>query len=468
MSVDLHDSCGVIAFINTTELGNQLYLGLHALQHRGQESSGFFVLGRAKKHLLLRKQGHVVSTYTADEIQTLNDFDAHNGLGHVLYSTSGSKDTLKNIQPIVFSVKNQIFAIAHNGEFTNTHEIKALLEQLNPKIEYQTDSDSELFGQLVCCFYQDNFLTAIKTALSHLHGAYCLVMLTEESLYAIRDPYGWHPLVMGQKNKSICIASETVALDINNYQFIQEITPGQILQIKADGAIYTEQFSPAKPHFCTMELAYFMRPDHQLFGSSVHQFRQQLGQQLFHEHPIQADIVIGVPDSSLSLALGYSQASGIPFEMGLIKNHYVARSFIANQQAKRAKIIQMKLNVNHSVIHNKRIILVDDSIVRGTTMRNIISIIQAAQPKSLHILIGTPPLINLCYYGIDLKNKAELIMSNENISKRKTFFQHDDLRFLSLDGLKKVFMQFSKKPLPEICHACFSNSYPEVVKDAQL
>lgn len=464
----LNEECGVMGTINNHEASYDIYLGLHSLQHRGQESGGVTTFYK-NKPLTIKKSGPIVSSFTEKDIEYLKGDIA---IGHCRYSTFGGTDVC-NMQPFAFENKkvNAFYASCHNGNLTNAITLKN--ELLNKNITFTSNSDSEILGHLINLSEHTNPVDKLKEALNQLKGAYSFILIKENKLYGCRDPFGFRPLVLGFKlnplnnSKIFYLASETVALDIVGASFVRDIEPGEIIEIDMQGNINSFQFASKKANaMCSMEYIYFSRPDSLLEGDNVHLKRKEIGKQLAKEHFMNADVVIGVPDSSLSAAMGYAEQSKIPFEMGLVKNKYIARSFIAPTQKEREKILLMKLNANEAIIKNKKVILIDDSIVRGSTMKAIIKIIKNAGAKEIHIRIGAPEMKWPCFYGVDTSNKKELVMAWKTKEEYlKELKYADSLEFLSLDNLQKALnRKISDKTL---CAACFSNQYFEDLVDYQ-
>ncbi len=459
----LNEECGIFGGITDNQTSYDIYMGLHSLQHRGQDAAGI-VTFKNKKIYQTKKFGSIISHFGEKDIASLK---GNIGIGHVRYPTSGNKSSLKNIQPFIFKKQKNIppFAIAHNGNLTNTKKLKK--ELALSKTKFYSDSDSEILGHLIINCKSENLIDKIKCALKKIKGAYCFLICFEDKIIACRDPYGIRPLVLGKKNNNYIIASETVALDINGAKLIRTIKSGEILIIDKMRKISTYSFSNQNYNaICAMEFIYFSRPDSIIEGQNVHKARINLGKQLAIEYPVKADIVIGVPDSSISAALGYSREINIPFEYGLIKNKYIGRSFIAPSQEEREKMIKMKLNPNIEVVKDKDIILIDDSIVRGTTMRGIVKLLHDAGAKKIHIRIASPEIKYPDHYGIDISNSNQLALSKQTKDQyAKSLKYVSSIEFLSIKGLEKGLKRSIKKH--ELNVSCFTGDYPIDIDDYQ-
>jgi amidophosphoribosyltransferase len=454
--------CGVIGLYGHPEASNLTYLGLHALQHRGQESAGIVSTDGDRLHSL-REMGHVNEIFTADRLSHLPGFAA---IGHVRYSTSGDS-IIKNAQPVAVDYAGGSLAIAHNGNLVNAEDLRVQLE--DDGSIFQTTSDTEVILHLVARAKGD-LPDRIAVALKQVRGAYSLALLSKDMLIAVRDPMGIRPLSLGKVKDGWVVASETCAFDLIEAEFIRDLDPGEMLVIDRNGMRSLQPFTQAEPHRCVFEWVYFSRPDSTLAGVSVYRARENMGRRLAIEHPIAADVVIPVPDSGRAAAIGYARESGIPFGEGLMRSHYVGRTFIEPSQQIRNFGVKLKLSPVREVLVGRRVVVIDDSIVRGTTSRKIIGMIRGAGAKEIHVRISSPPTVGPCHYGIDTPRRDELIASSHSIEQIRTFIGADSLAYLSLDGL---YAALSKTPPAEggggLCDACFSNRYPiNVVPPARL
>lgn len=454
--------CGVFGVYNNKSAAELTFLGLHALQHRGQESAGIAVSDGYDINLKL-DQGIVTSAVKEND---LRDLRGNIAIGHVRYSTAGGSNP-KNIQPFFAHFYGGSFAIAHNGNLVNADRLRRELE--DDGAIFRSTSDTEVFVHLIARSRQpapphinlhkndEDFLPHVFEVMKRVKGAYSLVILREKQLIAVRDPYGFRPLVLGKnRTGSYFVASETCALDIIDAEYLRDINPGEVLVIDDAGirSYYPFEF-PEEPKKCIFEFVYFARPDSKIFKEWVYQIRKEFGRRLAKEYPVDADCVIPVLDSGLLAAMGYSEASGIPFEIGLIRNHYVGRSFIQPAQEIRDLSVRLKLNPVRQVIEGKRVIVVDDSLVRGTTSKKIVSMLRKAGAKEIHMLISSPPVISPCFYGIDTPTREELLAANLSVEEIRKFIGADSLNYLSLEGMLEA-ADSSKG----FCTACFTQNYP--------
>jgi amidophosphoribosyltransferase len=442
--------CGIFGIMGHPEASNLTYLGLHALQHRGQESAGIIASdgGCLRAH---REMGLVADIFTAPVIEKLPGSSA---IGHVRYSTAGVSQ-LKNAQPLSVEYVGGQMAVAHNGNLVNARELRQALESHGAI--FQSDSDTEVVIHLIARSKQPTFEKKVVEALSQVKGAYSILFLTENKLVAVRDPFGFRPLVLGRLKNGWVLASETTALDLIEAEFIREIEAGEMVVIDEEGMRTSQPFAPTRQGRCIFEHVYFARPDSVLFGSSVYEVRKQLGRQLALEQPAPgADLVIAVPDSGVPAAIGYSQASGIPYDVGLIRSHYVGRTFIEPQQSIRHFGVKLKLAAVKQVLKGKRVVVVDDSIVRGTTSRKIVKMLKAAGAVEVHLRISSPPTQWPCYYGIDTPSRQELIASSHSTEEIARYVTADSLGYLSLEGLGSAVGDREQKTF---CTACFSGRY---------
>ncbi|OIO38533.1 MAG: amidophosphoribosyltransferase [Candidatus Omnitrophica bacterium CG1_02_46_14] len=450
MSYELKDKCGVFGVFGHKEAAYLTYLGLCALQHRGEESAGI-VTSDGEKLYAYRGMGHVQEIFSGDHMETLVGDRA---IGHVRYSTTGSSN-IKNAQPIVVDYSRGEIAIGHNGNLVNADILRSELEAYGSI--FQTTTDSEIIIHLMAKPSNRNVIEGAVDALARVKGAYSAVFLTNQYMMAARDPHGFRPLWIGKKDGAYFIASETCAFDMIEAEVVREVEPGEIVVISAQG-LKSLKISSKETRLahCTFEHVYFARPDSKVFGETVHLVRQRLGQELAKEHPVDADLVIPVPDSGNSAALGYSRQSGIPLEYGIIRNHYVGRTFIQPSQRLRDFKVRVKFNFIREVLKGKRLVVVDDSIVRGTTSKIRVKSLRQAGAKEVHLRISCPPHKFPCAYGIDFPTKEELIANKYNTEDLRKYFECDSVGYLSLEGMLKC-MSFPKE---NYCAACWSGQYP--------
>jgi len=449
-----HDECGVFGVFGHPEAANLAYLGLYALQHRGQESAGI-VSSDGTELYLHRAMGDVEEIFQPPVLAKLPGSLA---IGHTRYSTAGDK-ALLNAQPIMIDCNKGKVALGHNGNLTNAAEWRRKLEHRGSI--FQTNSDTEVIVHLLARSQARNLSGAIGDALNQVEGAYSLLVLTQDELYAVRDPRGFRPLVLGRLplpagGEAWLVASETCAFDLLNAQYVREIEPGEMVRISRSG-IESIHFAPEKPRQqCIFEHVYFARPDSIIFGRSVNESREALGRLLAREHPVDADLVVPVPDSGVPAAVGYALESKIPFRMGLIRNHYIGRTFIEPSQAIRNFGVKLKLNPIRGLIEGKRIILVDDSIVRGTTSRKIVRMVREAGAREVHVRISCPPTISPCYYGVDTPTREELIASSNSPEQICKYLGADSLGYVSLPALRQAVNDTEGK----FCTSCYTGVYP--------
>jgi amidophosphoribosyltransferase len=444
-----HDECGVFGVFGHEEASKLAYLGLYALQHRGQESAGICSSDGTELYLH-RAMGEVEEIFQRGVLARLPGDLA---IGHTRYSTAGDK-ALLNAQPILIDCNKGKVALGHNGNLTNAAEWRRKLEHRGSI--FQTNSDTEVIVHLLARSQTRNLSSALGDALNQVEGAYSLLVLTADELYAVRDPRGFRPLNLGKLGDAWLVASETCAFDLLNAQYVREIEPGEMVRIGRSG-IESVRFAPEKQHQqCIFEHVYFSRPDSIIFGRSVNESRETLGRLLAREHPVDADIVVPVPDSGVPAAVGYSLESGIPFRMGLIRNHYIGRTFIEPSQAIRNFGVKLKLNPVRGLIEGKRLVLVDDSIVRGTTSRKIVRMVREAGAKEVHVRISCPPTISPCYYGVDTPTREELIASSNSPEQICKFLGADSLGYVSLANLKSAV----DDTRGDYCTSCYTGVYP--------
>jgi amidophosphoribosyltransferase len=444
-----HDHCGVFGVFSHPEAAKLTYLGLYALQHRGQESAGIVSTDGAELYLH-KAVGHVQEIFTPEAITRLPGAAA---IGHTRYSTAGDT-TLLNAQPIMIDCNKGKIAVGHNGNLTNAIELRRRLEHRGSI--FQTTSDTEVIVHLVARSAARNLSGALADALNQVEGAYSLVVLTRDEIYAIRDPRGFRPLILGRLEGAWVVGSETCAFDLIDAEYVREVEPGEMVRISRSG-LESIRFAPDKPHqYCVFEHVYFSRPDSVVFGRPVNQSRERLGRLLAREHPVPADMVTPVPDSGVPAAVGYAAESGIPFRMGLIRNHYVGRTFIEPEQAIRDFGVKLKLNPIRRMLEGQRVILVDDSLVRGTTSRKIVRLVRDAGATEVHVRISCPPTISPCYYGVDTPRRDELIASHNSVEEIRKFLGADSLGYLSLESMRAAVEDTEGK----FCTSCYTGSYP--------
>ena len=443
--------CGIFGISGHPEAAALVHLGLYSLQHRGQESAGIVAADQGEVHAI-RAMGLVSDQFSPEKMRTLTGPLA---MGHTRYSTAGSS-TIENAQPALARFKGGHIVLAHNGNLTNAPEIRDDLETEGSI--FSSTMDSEVIVHRLAKSRAERPEEKLAEALEGVEGAYSLVVIIGDTLVAARDPFGWRPLVMGRLNGAVVFASETCALDITGATAEREVRPGEIIAVAADGSVRTIQRTPAPElHRCVFEYVYFARPDSRVFGGSVDRARRALGRRLAMEHPAPgADFVFSVPDSSNSAALGFSEASGLPIELALIRNHYVGRTFIQPTQSGRDAKVKVKYNAVREILDGKSVVMVDDSIVRGTTTRGLVALIRAAGAREVHMRVSSPPITGPCYYGIDTPDREQLIAARHSVDGIAKEIGVDTLGYLSLDGMLNAVPQGPDG----FCHACFSGKYP--------
>jgi len=450
-----HDECGVFGVFGHPEAANLAYLGLYALQHRGQESAGI-VASTGTDLNQHRAMGEVEEIF---QPRVLAKLPGTSAIGHTRYSTAGDKNALLNAQPIMIDCNKGKIAVAHNGNLTNALEWRRRLEHRGSI--FQSNSDTEVIVHLIARSQARNFSGSLGDALNQVEGAYSLLVLTAEEMYAVRDPRGFRPLALGtltapDGSTAWVVASETCAFDLLNAEYLRDVEPGEMLRISRSG-LESIRFSPAKANqFCIFEHVYFSRPDSTVFGRSVNESREMLGRLLAREHPVEADMIVPIPDSGVPAAIGFSLESGIPFRMGLIRNHYIGRTFIEPSQAIRNFGVKLKRNPVRNLIAGKRVVLVDDSIVRGTTSRKLVRLVREAGAKEVHMRISCPPTISPCYYGVDTPTREELIASSNSPEEICKYLGADSLGYLSLQGLRQAVNDTQG----DFCTSCYTGVYP--------
>lgn len=446
---ELHEECGVFGVHSVNNAAEISYYGLHALQHRGQEGCGIVTVDKKHKFSRIKGEGLVTEIFDEKKIESLNGQCA---IGHVRYATAGGSG-IENVQPFMFKHHTGDFALAHNGNLVNSMELRQYLERKGSL--FQSSSDSEILAHLIKKEKSDiRRINHIVDALNMIEGAFAFLILTGNKLYACRDKYGLRPLSIGKLNGGFVVSSEKCALDVVGAEFLRDVEPGEVVIIDESG-LTSVDYSKFKHHYmCAMEYIYFARPDSDIENINVHAYRKESGRILYQEAPIEGDIVIGVPDSSLSAAIGYSEESGIPYEMGLIKNKYVGRTFIQPSQDLREKGVRMKLSPVKSIVKGKRVIMIDDSIVRGTTSKRIVTLLKEAGATEVHVRIASPPFAHPCFYGVDTATYEELISARLSVEELRLRIGADSLQFLSVEGLYKSGKR------KELCTACFNGKYP--------
>ncbi|MDT8435517.1 MAG: amidophosphoribosyltransferase [Gemmatimonadota bacterium] len=450
------EECGVFAVSGAPDAAQLAFLGLYALQHRGQESAGIVAIdesGRARAH---RGMGLVSEAF---DDQALDRLPGRIALGHVRYSTAGSS-SLRNAQPVLVNYRHGPMALAHNGTLTNAREIAGRLSEEGAI--FQTESDSEVVIHLIARSRRDTPDHQVDDALSQLVGAFSLVFSVGRTVYAARDPRGFRPLVLGRLGDATVVASETCALDILGASLEREVRPGEVLRIDDGRVTSLRPLEPASPSPCLFELVYFARPDSRVWDVSVDRARRAFGRRLAEEHPVDADCVFSVPDSSNSAALGFSEASGLPFELALIRNHYIGRTFIHPSQAGRDFKVRVKYNPVADVIRDRRVVVVDDSLVRGTTSRGLVALLREAGAREIHFRVASPPIIAPCYYGIDMPTREELIGSGHSVDEIRRHLGVESLGYLSLEGMRSAVERAGP-----FCDACWTGNYPAPLVDLE-
>jgi amidophosphoribosyltransferase len=446
--------CGIFGVYGHSEAANITYLGLHALQHRGQESAGITASDGTRLRTV-RKMGLVADIF---DNKALARLPGRAAIGHVRYSTAGSSD-IRNAQPLPVEYAHGAIAVAHNGNLVNAIAVRARLEAAGSI--FQTTTDTEVIVHLLAHARETETVDRIASALRQVEGAYSLLFVTETKLIAVRDPRGFRPLALGRLRDSFVFSSETCAFDLVEAEFIRELEPGEIVVVDNAGLRSYKPFKEPDPRgerFCVFEHVYFARPDSRVNGLPVYRVRERLGRQLAKEHPVAADVVIPVPDSGTAAAIGYARESGIPYDMGLIRSHYVGRTFIEPQQSIRHFGVKLKLNAVREVLEGKRVVVVDDSIVRGTTSRKIVKMIRAAGAREVHMRVSSPPTTHPCYYGINTPTRSELIASSHSTDEIARYITCDSLGYLSIEGLMAAVS--SAPDQTGYCAACFTGEYP--------
>jgi amidophosphoribosyltransferase len=455
----LREECGVFGIWGADNSASFVALGLHALQHRGQEASGITSFDGHNFHSH-RAMGHVAGNFDREEVMRL--LTGRTAIGHVRYSTTG-ETALRNVQPLFADLAQGGFAVAHNGNLSNAMKLRRTLNRRGSI--FQSTSDTEVIIHLVATSGHGSTFERLTEALRQVEGAYSLVVLTEEGLVACRDPLGIRPLVMGKLNEATIFASETVALDVIGATYIRDVEPGELIVVNESGIRSFRPFAkvPARP--CIFEHVYFSRPDSVAEGKSVYEVRKNIGAELSVESPVEADYVVPVPDSGVPAAIGFSQASGIPFELGIIRSHYVGRTFIQPTDGIRHLGVKLKHNANSALIYGTKIVLIDDSIVRGTTSLKIVQMMRDAGAREVHMRIASPPTRHSCFYGVDTPERAKLLAAQMSVEAMADYINADSLAFISIDGLYRALGTGRNHLQPQRCDACFTGDYPTMLTD---
>jgi amidophosphoribosyltransferase len=450
----MHEECGIFGIFNkkniSIDVAKLTYFGLYALQHRGQESAGI-AASDGEKILVYKDLGLVSEVFNEEKLSILQGNCA---VGHVRYSAKG-KDLWKSSQPLINEHKGKTFVLAHNGTLMNSAELKAKLTQ-DTNLSRST-TNTEIMGSLIAERNEEDIEEAIKSAAKQLKGAFSLIIMTNKKLIALRDCCGFHPLSLGKLKDSYLFASETTAFNLVGAEFLREVEPGEMVVIDKDGLRSSRILPNGKAAFCVFEFVYLARPDSDIYSENVALSRQKMGEKLAQEHPVEADLVIPVPDSGRYAAIGYANQSGIPYGEGLLRNHYIGRTFIQPLQSIREGSVKIKLSPIKKILQGKKIILVDDSIVRGTTSKKLIGLLKEAGAREVHLRISSPPVMCSCFYGIDTPSKKDLWAANHSLEETREWLGTDSLGYLSIEGLCSVF---DKIPADNFCLACFDGKYP--------
>ncbi|TXG82978.1 MAG: amidophosphoribosyltransferase [Sphingomonadales bacterium] len=458
-----HEECGIFGVYSAEGAAALTALGLHALQHRGQEAAGITSFDGRRFHTH-RAQGHISGNF--DRSDVISQLPGTTAIGHTRYATTGGTG-LRNVQPLFAELVSGGFAIAHNGNITNAMTVRKRL--VRKGAIFQSTSDTEMIVHLIATSQYRTLLDRLIDALKQVEGAYSLVCLTEEGMIGVRDPLGFRPLVLGRLNDAPILASETCALDIVGATFIRSLEPGEILIINGDGMQSIKPFVPQAPRPCIFEQVYFSRPDSIVDDLSVYEVRKRIGAELARESGVDADMVVPVPDSGTPAAIGYAQASGLPFELGIIRSHYVGRTFIQPGDQIRHLGVKLKHNANRAQIAGKRLVLIDDSIVRGTTSVKIVQMLRDAGAGEVHMRIASPPTRNPCFYGVDTPERSKLLAAQMDVEAMRAFIKADSLAFLSIDGLYRAAGASAGRIVdrPAYCDACFTGDYPTPLTDRE-
>jgi len=457
----LKEECGVIGiYTEGEEAAARTVLGLHALQHRGQEAGGI-VSFDGRQFNAHRALGHVADNFSSEQV--VARLKGHAAVGHVRYSTTGDT-VLRNVQPLYAELEFGGFAIAHNGNLTNAHTIHRDLVRRGSL--FQSTTDTEVITHLMATQLRGSVVDRLIHALQQVEGAYSLIALAQDMVIGVRDPLGVRPLVLGRLEEGYILASETCGLDIMGAELVRDVEPGELIVLDSSGVHSLRPFPPAQHRFCVFEYIYFARPDSIVEGSSVYEARKRIGAELAREAGVEADVVIPVPDSGVPAAIGYAAEAGIPFELGIIRNHYVGRTFIEPSDHIRHLGVKLKHNANRASIEGRRVILVDDSIVRGTTSKKIVEMVRAAGAREVHMRISSPPTTHSCFYGIDTPQRSQLLAAKHDVKAMAELIGVDSLAFISIDGLYRAMGQPGRDPRqPKFCDACFTGDYPTSLTD---
>jgi amidophosphoribosyltransferase len=458
----LHEECGVFGIFEHAEAAALTALGLHALQHRGQEAAGI-VSFDGQQFWAERHIGLVGDNFTKPAV--IDRLKGRRAIGHNRYSTAGGPN-LRNVQPLFAEFAGGGFAVAHNGNITNARALRQKLQRRGSL--FQSTSDTETIVHLIATSDRGPLVERMVDALRQIEGAFSLAALTEKKLIGCRDPLGVRPLLLGELDGAPVLASETCAFDIIGATLVRRIEPGELLVITEDGMESRRPFQAARPRFCIFEHVYFARPDSIVEGTSVYEVRKRIGAELAREAPAPGDIVVPVPDSGVPAAIGFAEAAGLPFDFGIIRNHYVGRTFIEPSESIRHMGVKLKHNANTAVLKGKRVVLVDDSIVRGTTSVKIVQMVREAGASEVHMRVASPPTTNPCFYGVDTPEKSKLLASRMSVEDMAGFIGVDSLAFVSIDGLYRAVGEARRDPaLPQYCDACFTGDYPTRLTDQQ-
>src|SRR3954464_10759236 len=455
----LREECGVFGIWGADNAASFVALGLHALQHRGQEGAGLISFDGKNFHAH-RAMGHVAGNFDRDDI--MRKLGGRAAIGHVRYATCG-ETPLRNVQPLFGDLAEGGFAVAQNGNLSNGLKLRRTLNRRGSI--FQSTTDTEVIIHLVATSTFTNTIDRLTDALKQVEGAYSLVVLTEDGLIACRDPLGIRPLVMGKLGEATIFASETVALDVVGARFLRDVEPGELIFVNDSGVRSFRPFDKIAPRPCIFEHVYFSRPDSIAEGVSVYEVRKAIGAELSREAPVEADYVVPVPDSGVPAAIGFSQASGIPFELGIIRSHYVGRTFIQPTQDIRLQGVKLKHNANSALIDGKSIVLIDDSIVRGTTSVKLVQMMRDAGAREVHMRIASPPTRHCCFYGVDTPERAKLLAAQMNVDQMRDYINADSLAFISIEGLYRALGQERDGNQPQRCDACFTGDYPTTLTD---
>src|SRR4051812_4409202 len=459
----LHDECGVFGIFDHADAGALAVLGLHALQHRGQEAAGIVTYDQDKAQFIPERHAGLVGDAFGRNTSAAGNLKGRFAVGHVRYSTAGGSNP-RNIQPIFADLAGGGLAVAHNGNLTNAHGLRT--ELVGQGAIFQSTSDTETIVHLAARSACPRLVEKLIDALCQVEGAYSLVALTSKKLIGVRDPHGVRPLVLGRLEGAYILASETCALDIIGAEFVRDIAPGELVVITESGLESLFPFKPQQPRFCVFEYIYFARPDSTLEGRNVYEARKAIGEVLAQEAPAEVDMVIPVPDSGVPAALGFANAAKIPFELGIIRNHYVGRTFIEPSDSIRHLGVRLKHNPNRAKLKGKRVVLVDDSIVRGTTSKKIVAMVRDAGATEVHFRVSSPPTTHSCFYGVDTPNTDELLAHKMDVEQMRRFIGADSLAFISMNGLYRAMGRAERAAAaPGFCDACFTGDYPIALTD---